>query len=94
MRSQSVTNSFASLSPRHSLDPFVTKHISSKRSNSKMAFFRCTNQENINFVRDLSLSQQHTLASSGNRCLAPCFATDINGRLNEKILQVKPQIKS
>ncbi len=36
----------------------------------------------INFVGDLSLSQQHTLARSGNRCFLPCYATEINGHLN------------
>ncbi len=73
MQSQMMTSSFTPLSPRH---------ISSEHSDTKMAFFRHTNQEKINFVWDLSLSQQHILARSGNRCFLSCFPTDINGHLN------------
>ncbi len=47
-----------------------------------MEFLRHKYQEKINFVRDLSLSQQHILARFGNRCFLPCFETDINGHLN------------
>ncbi len=63
-------------------DPFFTRHVSSKHFETKMAFFRHTNQEKINFVRDLSLSQQHIVVRSGNWCFLPCFTTDINGHLN------------
>ncbi len=82
-----MTNSFTPSSPRYRLDSFFTRHVSSEHSDTKMSFFR-----QINFVGDLSLSQQHTLARSGNRCFPPCFTTDING--HEMVLDVKPWIKS
>ncbi len=37
--------------------PIFHRHISSEHSDTKMSFFRLTNQEEINFVPDLSLSQ-------------------------------------
>ncbi len=77
-----MTNSFAPSSPRYILNPFYTRHIALERSDIKMVFFRHTNREKINFVRDLSLSQQHTLMRFGNRCFLPCLTTDINRHLN------------
>ncbi len=68
-----MTNYFTLSSPWYILDTFFTRHISSEHSDTKMAFFTHTNQEKINFVRDLSLSQQHTLGRPGNRCFLPCF---------------------
>ncbi len=47
---------------------------------TNMAFFKETYEEKINFVRDLSLSQRHTLRRSGNRCIPPCFATQTSYR--------------
>ncbi len=44
------------------MDQFFTRHIFSEHSDTKMAFFRHTYQEKINFVQDLSLPQQHILA--------------------------------
>ncbi len=70
-----MTNSFASLSPRYRLDPFFTRHVSSKHSNTTMAFFQTRKSEEINFVRNLSLSPQHIFARFGNRCFPPCFTT-------------------
>ncbi len=64
------------------IGPIFHRHLSSEHSDTKMAFFRHTNQEKINFVPDLSLSQQHVLMRSVNRCFPPCFTTDINGHLN------------
>ncbi len=52
--------SFIPSSPRYILEPFFTSHISSEHSDTKILLFRHTNQEKTNFVRDLSLSQQHT----------------------------------
>ncbi len=80
--SQIIISSFAPLSPRYILDTFFTRHISFEHSDVKMAFFRHTNQEKINFVHSLSLSQQHILRRSGDWCFLPRFATDINGHLN------------
>ncbi len=77
-----MLDSFAPSSPRYILDPFFTGHTSSKYSDTKTAFFRHTYQEKINFVRDLSLSQQNIFVRFGNRCILPCFAADINGHLN------------
>ncbi len=57
MWSQILTNSFAPSSTRYTLDPFSSRHISSEHSDIKIPFFRHTNQEKINFVPDLSLSQ-------------------------------------
>ncbi len=74
--SQIMINSFAPLSP------FFTRHISSEHSDTKMSFYRDTNQAKINFVRDLSLSQLHILTGFGNRCSPPCFKMDTNGHLN------------
>ncbi len=48
----------------------------------KNGIFRHTIQEKINFVENLSLSQQHILTRFGNRCFQSCFTTDINGHLN------------
>ncbi len=82
-----MTNSFALLSPRYIFDPFFTRHKSSKHCDTKIEFYRHTYQEKINFVRDLSLSQQHTVVRSWNRCFLPCFAMDINGHLNGLIVE-------
>ncbi len=80
--SQIMTNSFTPSSQRLILDPFFTRRVSSEHSDTKMAFFRNTNQGEINFVCNPSLSQQHTLTRSGNWCYLPCIATDIKGPLN------------
>ncbi len=57
---------FAPSSPRYILDPFFTRTVSfSEHSDTEIAFFRHINQDKINFVQDLSLSQQRTLARSG-----------------------------
>ncbi len=77
-----MTNSFAPSLPRYMLDPFFTRHISYEHFDTKKAFFRNTNQEKINFIWDLSLSQQHILTRFGNRCFLPCFIMDINRHLN------------
>ncbi len=71
MWSQIMNNSFTSSSPRYILDPFFTRHMSSEHSDTKMTFFRHTNQEKINSVGDLSLSQHHTLRDlwTGASCL-------------------------
>ncbi len=87
MWSQIMINSFTPLSPRHILDPFFTRHISSEHSDTEMTFFRHTNQEKNYFVPDLSLSQQHILVRFGKRCFPPCFTMDINGHLT-KIKQI------
>ncbi len=54
--SQIMTNSFAPSSPKYILGPFFTRYISSEHSDNRMAFFRHTFQEKVNFV----LSQHHT----------------------------------
>ncbi len=77
-----MTNSFTPSSPRYILDPFFTRHVSSEHFDTKITFFSHTNQEEINFVRDLSLSQQHTLARSGSHGFPSCFTTDLNRHLN------------
>ncbi len=59
-----------------------TRHRSVEHLDTKTTFFRPTNQEKMNFVWDLSLSQQHTLLRFGNRCFPPCLTTDINRHLN------------
>ncbi len=77
--------------------PFFTRHISSGHSDTKMLLFRHTNQKKINFVRDLSLSQQHILARFGNRCFPPCFTTDRNRHLNDLIgetMKLKLKLRS
>ncbi len=51
----------------------------------KCDFFRHKNQDEINFVRDLLLSQQHTLTRSGNPCFPSCATMDINKHLNSLI---------
>ncbi len=68
---------FSPPSPRYILHPFFSRHISSKQSDTKMAFIRHADQEKINFVCCLSSSQKHTLARLGNWCFPPCFATNI-----------------
>ncbi len=74
--------SFAPSSPKYILDTFFIRHISSEHSDTKMAFFSRINQEKMNFVRHMSLSQQHILLRFGNRRFPPCFTTDINRHLN------------
>ncbi len=64
------------------IGPIFHRHIPSEHSDRKKSFFRLTNQEKVNFIWDLSLSQQHTLVRFGIRCFPPCFTTDINGHLN------------
>ncbi len=64
------------------IGPIFHRHISLERSDTKMSIFRHTNQENMNFVQDLSLSQQYVLMRSVNRRFLLCFTTDINGHLN------------
>ncbi len=79
--SQIMTNSFAPSPPRYILDPFFTRHISSEHSGTKMASFRHTHQEEVNFVRHVSVSATHSRRTE-NWCLPPCFEMDINNHLN------------
>ncbi len=58
--SQIMINFLTTSSPRHIMHPFFTRHVSSEHSDTKMAFFRHTIQEKINFVRDPSVSQQYS----------------------------------
>ncbi len=56
------------------IGPIFTGH---EHSDTKIAFFRHTYQEKIDFVQDPFLSQQHALVGFGNWCFAY-----INGHLN------------
>ncbi len=80
-----MTNSFAPLLPRYILDPFFTRHTFSENSDTKMAFFRHTNLEEMNFVRYLSLSQQQTLARSETWFLPACGNKHLNGLIGETV---------
>ncbi len=62
------------------IGPIFHKTHIFEHSDTKMAFFRHTNQEKFNFIWDLS--QQHKPVRSGNRCLLLCFTMDINEHLN------------
>ncbi len=57
----------------------------------KNGIFQTHISQEINFVWDLSLSQQHILMRSGNQCFLPCFTTDINRHLNGLIGKTKNQ---
>ncbi len=82
MGEMNMITDYAQSTPRYILHPSFTRLVSSEHSDTKMSFFRHTNQEKMNFVPDLSLSQWHTLMRFGNRCFPSCFTMDINGHLN------------
>ncbi len=77
-----MTNSFAPSSSKIHIGPIFHKTCIFQTFYTKMAFFKHTDQEKINFVWDLSLSQQHILMRFGNWGFPPCFAMDINRHLN------------
>ncbi len=80
--SQIMTNSFPP--QKNILDPFFTRHIF-QMFWLKNVIFQTHKSGEINFVWDLSLSQQHIFARFGNWHFLLCFTTNINRHLNGHI---------
>ncbi len=77
-----MTNAFAPSSPRYAVDTYLLIILTQKRH------FSDTNQEKINLVWGLSLSQQHLLTRSRNRCFPPCFSKNVNGHLCVEFINI------